>query len=120
MYILNLLLAVPLFIKNNDLPCCVNCIHFTENKNNYVNSLGKCKLFGVKNIVSCEIDNELASVCRQDKNKCGPRGKYFQEKDGFELISPIPPIPPISPLEKVEQSQLFTNVVKGYSLAPTF
>ena len=56
MYILNFLLAVPLFIKNNDLPCCVNCIHFIESKNNYPydtipdNNSGKCKLFGVKNV----------------------------------------------------------------------
>ena len=98
MYILNFLLAVPLVIKNNDLPCCVNCIHFIEYKNNYPfdsrpdNQMGKCKLFATKNIVTCEIDNELASVCREDKKKCGPQGKYFQEKDKFQLIPSSPPL----------------------------
>jgi len=116
MYILNFLLALPLFIKNNDLPCCVNCIHFIEHKNNYPydpipdNNLGKCKLFGTKNIVTCEIDNEYASACREDKNKCGQGGKYFQEKDNFELIPSFKPSNPLVPLlenpllEKVEQN----------------
>jgi hypothetical protein len=115
MFVLNFLLAVPLFIKNNDLPCCVNCIHFIENKNNYDPvsdyKFGKCKLFGVKNIVTCEIDNEYASFCRENSNKCGHRGKYFQEKDGFELTPSFPPILPLRNsllenqlLEKVEQN----------------
>jgi hypothetical protein len=128
MYILNFLLALPLFIKNNDLPCCVNCIHFIESENNYPydpipdnNNFGKCKLFGIKNMVTCKIDNEYASVCREDENKCGRSGKYFQEKDNFEVIPSIQPFnPPLNPpFKKVEpnvESKMVFNLYSNMEL----
>lgn len=54
MHILNFLLALPLVIKNYDLPVCVNCYYFIENKMNNQNdiipdnNLGRCKLFSAK------------------------------------------------------------------------
>ena len=71
------------FIKNSDLPICTNCIHFIEYKNNYPfddNNLGKCKLFGKKNIVTGQIKYEYAENCRENKEKCDIHGKYFESK----------------------------------------
>lgn len=74
------------FIKNSDLPVCVNCIHFIENKMNYPydavlsNDLGKCKIFGKKDIVTGEIKYEYAELCRLNKEKCHLTGKYYESK----------------------------------------
>lgn len=71
------------FIKNNDLPVCINCIHFIEYKNSFDNdSFGRCKIFGRKNVVTGFIDNDYAEQCRKDKEKCDIHGKYFEEKNG--------------------------------------
>lgn len=82
------------FIKNTDMPSCVNCVHFIEpiaelkwnDKSELVSvrvgQLGKCKLFGDKNLVTGKIDYKSALDCRHDspENKlCGIDGKYFEE-----------------------------------------
>jgi hypothetical protein len=69
------------FIKNNELPSCVNCVHFIEQPHGYQNDrseFGKCKLFGEKNLVSGGIKYMFAANCRQ-KGLCGTEGKYFEE-----------------------------------------
>jgi len=89
MNILYLLLCIsktPFFIKNANLPSCVNCIHFIEDKTNYPydqladNKYGKCKLFGYKDIITGEIENTQAINCRTDKDQCGNSGNYFEAK----------------------------------------
>ena len=71
------------FIKNMDLPLCINCINFIEDKMTDPygplqndNENGKCKLYGEKNIVTGEIKYDYASDCRKDK-RCGLIGNYF-------------------------------------------
>lgn len=64
-------------IKNISFPSCKNCIHYKPFSNNY--DLGKCSVFGEKNIISDEISNNYADKCRNDENKCGIEGKYFKE-----------------------------------------
>jgi len=72
------------FIENNNLPSCINCIHFIEykNKNSLLDdssSYGRCKLFGEKNIVSGQINYSFASFCRDNNKQCGLDGKYFEQ-----------------------------------------
>jgi hypothetical protein len=75
------------FIKNSDLPSCVNCVYFISNKMykpyNLLSddsSYGKCKMFGVKDIVSGTVEHEYAMISRENANMCGSYGKYFVEK----------------------------------------
>ena len=71
------------YIKYIKSPICVNCIHYIEYKKNYPwheipnNRYGICAKFGSKHLITGEIKYELASVCRQDKTKCGEDGEYF-------------------------------------------
>jgi len=74
------------FIKNTDMPSCVNCVHFIEPKmvlesEQSIVLFGKCKLFGDKNLVTGKIDYKFASDCRHSKSGelCGVDGKYFDE-----------------------------------------
>ena len=67
-----------LFIRNKDLPVCVNCLHFIEDKTNYPYDpppndaqYGKCKKFGEVNFITGLIDYDFASRCRNDDKKCG-------------------------------------------------
>jgi hypothetical protein len=76
-----------LFIKNANLKLCINCVNFIEEKNNYSydpvpnNKLyGLCKKFGEQDLVTGQIDNAFASVCRMDNAKCGASAKYFEQK----------------------------------------
>jgi hypothetical protein len=70
-----------LFIKNKNSKLCINCIHFIEDKSNYQppddTLYGKCKMFGEQNIITGEVENDLATMCRYDNTKCGINGKYF-------------------------------------------
>ena len=75
------------FIKYRDLPACINCVHFIEDQSNYPydpppsdEKYGKCKLFGKQNMVTGTINNEYASLCRIDEEKCGEKGQYFKDK----------------------------------------
>jgi hypothetical protein len=64
-------------IRNSESPSCCNCIHFIPYNYDY-DSLGKCKCFGEKNIITDEIKNDYASICRSNEEKCGVSGKYFE------------------------------------------
>jgi len=75
----------PNFIKNMDVPSCVDCVHFIkyETREPYNSEFGKCKLFGRKERVSGEIIYDYASICRDkiSSDACGPDGKYFEAKN---------------------------------------
>lgn len=77
---------IPNFIKNANLPSCINCVYFIDDKTNYPydqlsdNKYGKCKLFGHKDIVTGELENIEARYCRLDEQLCGKYGKYFESK----------------------------------------
>jgi hypothetical protein len=61
----------------------VNCIHYIYYKPDYpwreisTNRQGICAKFGSKNLVTGEVKYEFASVCREDKHKCGEDGAFF-------------------------------------------
>lgn len=78
-----------IFIQNEHLPICMNCIHFKEYPNNYpyddvpdkTKHLSTCKMFGSKNLVTGNIDYELASTCRKNENMCGKNARYYKAKN---------------------------------------
>jgi len=63
----------------------------------YISTINTCNKFGEKNILTDEISYDYINNCRNDENKCGKEGKYF-EKDNyvelkklkFKFISTIP------------------------------
>ena len=73
----------PPFIKDLNLPSCVNCVHFLDyqRRDSYDydknHDLGGCAKFGTKNMVSGEIKYDFASTCRIDKTRCGEKGAYY-------------------------------------------
>ena len=74
------------FIKYKDLPVCINCVHFIEDKTNYPydpppndEKYGKCKLFGKQDMVTGNIKYEYASLSRENEKKCGEKGQYFKD-----------------------------------------
>ena len=72
-------------IKNADLPSCKNCIYYDPEYENDYSNLNKCNKFGVKNIISDKITYDYADSCRNDENKCGLHGKYFEEEPNLNM-----------------------------------
>jgi hypothetical protein len=75
------------YIKNTNVPVCVNCVHFIEDPFNYPydpppnnSRYGKCKTFGQINLITGELEYEYASTCRISDAKCGLNGKHFTKK----------------------------------------
>ena len=68
------------FIKNNDLPSCLNCVHFirptTKGRDDY-ELYGRCKKFGKMSLITGEIEYDFARHCRLDEEKCGDPGKEY-------------------------------------------
>ena len=76
------------FIRNKTVPICSNCLHFIEHTNNYPydpiptnENYGRCKKFGEMNMVTGNIDYDLASICRFNNSKCGKFGLEFTGKE---------------------------------------
>ena len=76
-----------IFIRNQKLPICSNCIHFIEYKNNYPHDslpsdslYGKCNQFGEVNVVTGIVTHDFASMCRDNINKCGKYGSHYTPK----------------------------------------
>ena len=74
-----------LFLRNVNLPVCVNCKYFIEHKTYYPyepypdnKTYGRCKKFGYKDMVTGEFTYDYASYCRGKESKCGIKGKYFE------------------------------------------
>ena len=74
-------------IRNTKLPICSNCLHFIEHTNNYPydpkpsdEQYGRCKKFGEINLVTGEIQYDLAKNCRLNDNKCGKIGLEYINK----------------------------------------
>jgi hypothetical protein len=46
--------------------------------NDFSYGLNRCEKFGTKDIVSDQIDYDFATFSRNDEDKCGKEGKYFE------------------------------------------
>ena len=76
-----------IFIRNTELPICSKCLHFIEHTNNYPydpipcnKQYGRCKKFGQTNMITGEIEYDLAKNSRTDDNKCGRFGSEYTKK----------------------------------------
>jgi hypothetical protein len=76
-----------IFIRNIKLPSCFNCVHFIEHTNNYPydpvpcdTQYGRCKRFGEVNLITGEIEYDLARNCRNEIGKCGKIGSEYIKK----------------------------------------
>lgn len=76
-----------IYIKNDDSKFCRNCKYYIERTqldpyDNYPTGyLSKCEKFGVRNLVSGEIEFEDPNKCRNKKDMCGLKGIYFEPKN---------------------------------------
>ena len=88
MCILNRILNTgKVFIKNSEVPICLNCVHFIrpaelqkEYRDDY-ERYGRCKKFGKMNLITGEIEYDIARHCRLDDEICGYIGTEFSKKD---------------------------------------
>jgi hypothetical protein len=74
-------------IKNINIPSCRNCVHYkpSYSTTDFTGSFNKCHKFGNKNIITNKISYDYADMCRNNENKCGNEGKYFEEEKNVEL-----------------------------------
>ena len=74
-------------ITNIDLPSCRNCVHFNPSwtSMDFTSSLTKCNKFGNKNIITDEITYDYADLCRDNEEKCGKEGKYYEKDNNINL-----------------------------------
>ncbi len=73
-------------IRDIDMPNCRDCIHYKPSINyDFNSSMSKCDYFGKKDIISGEITNDYVDICRNDDNKCGKIGKFFEVEKNIEL-----------------------------------
>jgi len=86
-YLLFALVNSEKIIKNINIPSCRNCIHYKPSyyTTDFTESYNKCDHFGNKNIITNEISYDFAETCRNDENKCGNEGKYFEQEKNIEL-----------------------------------
>ena len=77
-------------VLNNNLKLCIDCVYFTKHKSkklcefsNDTNQLSKCTKFGVKNLVSGEIEYEYANVIRNSNRLCGKLAKHFIQNENI-------------------------------------
>jgi len=78
---------IKIFIRNKNLPICLNCLHFIENKNSYpydsvpsYEHYGRCKKFGKVNLITGVVEYDSAINCRSNNNKCGNLGFEYIDK----------------------------------------
>ncbi len=74
-------------IRNANIRSCKQCIHFQPHGSisSHSHSFAKCKLFGVKDIISDITTFDYADECRTQDNKCGKEGKYFEPEPNLRL-----------------------------------
>ena len=71
-------------IKNIDKPACINCKFYKpDSYNKFDSTLNKCEKFGSKNIHDDKIYYEIATSCRENKEKCGEDAIYFVKENNL-------------------------------------
>ena len=69
-------------ITNLQLHACVNCFYFKPfyDSVNLIDKKSKCFKYGSKNIVTNNIEYDLAYNIRKNESKCGINAKNFEDK----------------------------------------
>ena len=63
---------------------CNRCVHYIQDSNYHF--LNKCSKFEKIDLFTGNIKYNYADLCREDNNKCGIYGKWFEEKKIKEII----------------------------------
>jgi hypothetical protein len=64
------------FIKNDKVPICVNCVYYDSHRDDPW--LSKCQKFGDRDIITGDVVYNNAKMCRTYSILCGPDGKFFK------------------------------------------
>jgi hypothetical protein len=74
-------------IKNINVKSCKNCIYFKpdENSNDFLSKYSECTKFGEKDIITNKIEYSRTERSRNDEEKCGLEGKYFEQEKNIKL-----------------------------------
>jgi len=70
-------------IENINLPKCVDCFFFNpkyDYNKKVIPHRSICFKYATSNIISGEIEYNLAKENRESDEKCGVKGKYFEQK----------------------------------------
>lgn len=59
---------------------CKTCKHYRLDVGVSDQTLGRCQLYGVIELVSGNIVNDFAGVVRDDEAKCGFEAKFYEPK----------------------------------------
>ena len=78
-YLLFSLVYSEKIIRNINIPCCRNCVHYLPDNysRDFASTLSKCNQFGSKDIITDKITQDYADSCRSDESKCGEKGKLW-------------------------------------------
>jgi hypothetical protein len=71
------------FIENSEYPTCKNCVHIIEFSSDPFNKyhMSKCKLFGIKDNISGQIEHTFTKTCRSHNSLCSKEGKYYEDSN---------------------------------------
>ena len=73
-------------IKNINIPSCRNCIYYKPQLlHEFSSPYSKCEFFGSKDINTDYISYDYADMSRNNENKCGIEGKYFEQGENIEM-----------------------------------
>jgi len=74
------------FIENYEFPECKSCKYFEPRNTDmqFASQFSKCTKFGKKDKITGEIDYNYADLNRNDENKCGIKGRYYERENHLE------------------------------------
>jgi len=121
LYLLFTIINSEKIIKNINIPSCRNCIHYKPSyySTDFTAPYNKCDKFGDKNIITNKISYDYVDICRNDENKCGHEGKFFEPEKNIELkifthqiISNIPSIVAVSTFVLYIIANIYSDIIK--------
>ena len=101
LYLLMPIIYSDKIIKNIYIPSCRNCVHYKpyHSTSDFISTFNKCHKFPNKNIITNKIYYDSTFTVRNDENKCGNEGKYFEQNKNIQfkifthkIISIIPSV----------------------------
>jgi len=74
------------FIENYEFPECKSCKYFEPRTTDseFAGQFSRCTKFGKKDKITGEIDYNYADLNRNDENKCGIKGRYYEREHHLE------------------------------------
>ena len=82
---INKIMEKDVFIENLEYPSCTSCKFYEPTNDKYEDKFSRCNKFGKKDIITDDISYSFVDSTRNDNNKCGLEGKYFEEEKYIKL-----------------------------------